>query len=153
MKTRKNQVSIDLNIVVPSENRDVALEFGRLAGQESLFDLETLSWNENILNEYNIPENSLPQIKPSLGNFGTCKYILENIPITAVLGDQQASLFGQQCFDRGSVKNTYGTGCFALSNTGDDIIYSNLNVNSSVLLIFNVFSFTNFIFFPSNSLT
>ena len=94
------------------------------ASRTLLFDLETLSWNENILNEYNIPENSLPQIKPSLGNFGNCTNILENIPITAVLGDQQASLFGQQCFDRGSVKNTYGTGCFALTNTGEDIIYS-----------------------------
>ena len=62
------------------------------------------------------------------------RYILENIPITAVLGDQQASLFGQQCFDRGSVKNTYGTGCFALSNTGDDIIYSNLSICGRTLL-------------------
>ena len=102
------------------------------ASRTLLFDLETLSWNENILNEYNIPKNSLPQIKPSLGNFGTCKYILENIPITAVLGDQQASLFGQQCFQRGSVKNTYGTGCFALTNTGDDIIYSNNGLLTTV---------------------
>ena len=102
------------------------------ASRTLLFDLETLSWNENILNEYNIPKNSLPQIKPSLGNFGICKYILENIPITAVLGDQQASLFGQQCFQRGSVKNTYGTGCFALTNTGDDIIYSNNGLLTTV---------------------
>ena len=94
------------------------------ASRTLLFDLETLTWNENILNEYNIPKDSLPNIKPSLGNFGNCENILENVPITAVLGDQQASLFGQQCFSRGSVKNTYGTGCFALTNTGNDIIYS-----------------------------
>ena len=94
------------------------------ASRTLLFDLETLTWNENILNEYNIPKDSLPNIKPSLGNFGNCEYILKNVPITAVLGDQQASLFGQQCFSRGSVKNTYGTGCFALTNTGNDIIYS-----------------------------
>ena len=94
------------------------------ASRTLLFDLETLTWNENILNEYNIPKDSLPHIKPSLGNFGNCENILKNVPITAVLGDQQASLFGQQCFSRGSVKNTYGTGCFALTNTGNDIIYS-----------------------------
>ena len=94
------------------------------ASRTLLFDLETLTWNENILNEYNIPKDSLPNIKPSLGNFGNCENILKNVPITAVLGDQQASLFGQHCFSRGSVKNTYGTGCFALTNTGNDIIYS-----------------------------
>ena len=94
------------------------------ASRTLLFDLESLTWNENILNEYNIPKDSLPNIKSSLGNFGNCENILKNVPITAVLGDQQASLFGQQCFSRGSVKNTYGTGCFALTNTGNDIIYS-----------------------------
>ncbi len=94
------------------------------ASRTLLFDLESLTWNKNILNEYNIPKDSLPNIKPSLGNFGNCENILKNVPITAVLGDQQASLFGQQCFSRGSVKNTYGTGCFALTNTGNDIIYS-----------------------------
>ena len=94
------------------------------ASRTLLFDLETLNWNEKILNEYNIPIDSLPEIKPSLSNFGNCKNILNNVPITAVLGDQQASLFGQQCFNRGSVKNTYGTGCFALTNTGTEIIYS-----------------------------
>ena len=102
------------------------------ASRTLLFDLETLNWNETILNEYNIPIDSLPEIKPSLSNFGNCKNILNNVPITAVLGDQQASLFGQQCFNKGSVKNTYGTGCFALTNTGTDIIYSNNGLLTTV---------------------
>ena len=102
------------------------------ASRTLLFDLETLNWNEKILNEYNIPIDSLPEIKPSLSNFGNCKNILNNVPITAVLGDQQASLFGQQCFNRGSVKNTYGTGCFALTNTGTEIIYSNNGLLTTV---------------------
>ena len=102
------------------------------ASRTLLFDLETLNWNEKILNEYNIPIDSLPEIKPSLSNFGNCKNILNNVPITAVLGDQQASLFGQQCFNKGSVKNTYGTGCFALTNTGTDIIYSNNGLLTTV---------------------
>ncbi|MFL2648159.1 MAG: glycerol kinase [Candidatus Actinomarinales bacterium] len=102
------------------------------ASRTLLFDLESLNWNERILNEYNIPIDSLPEIKPSLSNFGNCKNILNNVPITAVLGDQQASLFGQQCFNRGSVKNTYGTGCFALTNTGTEIIYSNNGLLTTV---------------------
>ena len=102
------------------------------ASRTLLFNLETLNWNEKILNEYNIPIDSLPEIKPSLSNFGNCKNILNNVPITAVLGDQQASLFGQQCFNRGSVKNTYGTGCFALTNTGTEIIYSNNGLLTTV---------------------
>ena len=102
------------------------------ASRTLLFDLESLNWNEQILNEYNIPIDSLPEIKPSLSNFGNCKNILNNVPITAVLGDQQASLFGQQCFNKGSVKNTYGTGCFALTNTGTEIIYSNNGLLTTV---------------------
>ncbi len=94
------------------------------ASRTLLLDLHNLNWNNNLLNEFNIPSKSLPIIKPSLHNYGECKNILEGIPITAVLGDQQASLFGQHCFKKGEVKNTYGTGCFALTNTGDDIIYS-----------------------------
>ena len=94
------------------------------ASRTLLFDLHSLNWNNNLLNEFRIPFNSLPIIKPSLHNYGECKSILKGIPITAVLGDQQASLFGQHCFNKGEVKNTYGTGCFALTNTGDDIVYS-----------------------------
>jgi glycerol kinase len=89
-----------------------------------MFDIESLNWNENILNKYNIPIDSLASVKPSLSNFGISKNILKDIPITAVMGDQQASLFGQHCFTKGNVKNTYGTGCFALTNTGEDIVYS-----------------------------
>ena len=60
-------------------------------------DLKTLQWMEEILIELDIPKNSLPEIKPSMYEFGTNEQILKNIPITAVLGDQQASLFGQNC--------------------------------------------------------
>ena len=94
------------------------------ASRTLMFDIESLRWNENILNKYNIPIDSLASVKPSLFDFGISKYILKDIPITAVMGDQQASLFGQHCFTKGNVKNTYGTGCFALTNTGEDIVYS-----------------------------
>jgi len=94
------------------------------ASRTLMFDIESLRWNENILNKYNIPIDSLASVKPSLFDFGISKNILKDIPITAVMGDQQASLFGQHCFTKGNVKNTYGTGCFALTNTGEDIVYS-----------------------------
>ncbi len=95
-------------------------------------DLETLNWIEEILTILNIPEDSLPDIKPSLYNFGTNTDLLKNVPITSVLGDQQAALFGQNCINLGDVKNTYGTGCFALTNTGNDIVHSNNGLLSTV---------------------
>ena len=102
------------------------------ASRTLLMDLKTLQWMEEILIQLDIPKNSLPEIKPSMYEFGTNEKILKNIPITAVLGDQQASLFGQNCISSGDVKNTYGTGCFALTNTGSEIVYSNNGLLSTV---------------------
>ena len=95
------------------------------ASRTLLLNIETGKWSEKILETLDIPITSLPKIKPSLSNFGTNNQILKNVPITAVLGDQQASLFGHNCLSKGEIKNTYGTGCFALTNTGEEIIYSN----------------------------
>ena len=102
------------------------------ASRTLLMDLKTLDWLENVIDLLDIPYNSLPAIKPSLYLFGTNEEILKNVPITAVLGDQQASLFGQNCVSSGDVKNTYGTGCFALTNTGSEIVHSNNGLLSTV---------------------
>jgi len=102
------------------------------ASRTLMMDLETLNWSENITKELNIPISSLPTIKPSLSNFGTNKEILKDTPISAVLGDQQAALFGQNCLNEGEVKNTYGTGCFALTNTGSEIVKSSNGLLSTV---------------------
>ena len=102
------------------------------ASRTLLMDLKTLDWLENVIDALDIPHNSLPSIKPSLYLYGTNEEILKNIPITAVLGDQQASLFGQNCISSGEVKNTYGTGCFALTNTGSEIVHSNNGLLSTV---------------------
>ena len=102
------------------------------ASRTLLMDLHTLNWMEDVINRLDIPLDSLPSIKPSMFNYGTNEGILKNVPITAVLGDQQASLFGQNCIASGDVKNTYGTGCFALTNTGSDIVYSNNGLLSTV---------------------
>jgi glycerol kinase len=102
------------------------------ASRTLLMDLESLNWIEDILIRLKIPKDSLPEIKPSLYNFGTNSDILKNVPVASVLGDQQASLFGQNCINSGDVKNTYGTGCFALTNTGNKIVYSNNGLLSTV---------------------
>ena len=102
------------------------------ASRTLLMDLESLNWIEDILSLLKIPKDSLPEIKPSLYNFGTNSDLLKNVPVASVLGDQQASLFGQNCINSGDVKNTYGTGCFALTNTGNKIVYSNNGLLSTV---------------------
>ena len=102
------------------------------ASRTLLMDLKTLNWIDKILNTLDIPKESLPKIMPSMYNFGTNVEILSNVPITAVLGDQQASLFGQNCISSGDVKNTYGTGCFALTNTGSEIVHSNNGLLSTI---------------------
>lgn len=94
------------------------------ASRTLMFDIYDLEWSQAILEELGIPIDSLPKVMPSLSNFGDINKIIPGVPITAVLGDQQAALFGQNCTTRGDVKNTYGTGCFALTNTGEEIIKS-----------------------------
>jgi glycerol kinase len=91
-----------------------------------------MEWSDDILNELSIPKQSLPEVKPSLSNFGEINGVIDSVPITAILGDQQSALFGQNCTTKGDVKNTYGTGCFALTNTGTDIIKSNNGLLTTV---------------------
>ena len=102
------------------------------ASRTLLMDLKTLNWIDKLLDTLDIPKDSLATIKPSMCNFGTNEKILNNVPITAVLGDQQASLFGHNCISSGDVKNTYGTGCFALTNTGNEIVQSSNGLLSTV---------------------
>ena len=102
------------------------------ASRTLLMDLNSLTWLDSVIKILDIPKYALPTIKPSLFSYGTNKKILKNVPITAVLGDQQASLFGHNCISTGDVKNTYGTGCFALTNTGSEIVNSNNGLLSTV---------------------
>ncbi|MDG1332928.1 MAG: glycerol kinase GlpK [Crocinitomicaceae bacterium] len=88
------------------------------ASRTMLFNIETLKWDETMLQELDIPKSMLPEVKDSSGMFGEAKVNDAVIPIMGVAGDQQAALFGQMCFEPGTAKNTYGTGCFMLMNTG-----------------------------------
>jgi len=88
------------------------------ASRTMIFNIHTLDWEDSILRTLGIPRAMLPEVKSSCGIFGYTDINGVNIPIAGIAGDQQAALFGQCCFDMGDVKNTYGTGCFLLMNTG-----------------------------------
>ncbi|ARV07008.1 glycerol kinase [Polaribacter sp. SA4-10] len=94
------------------------------ASRTMLFDIKNLCWDEKILTALTIPKSMLPKVNPSSFHFGNYKIDGFKIPITGIAGDQQAALFGQTCFKKGEAKNTYGTGCFMLMNTGNDIQFS-----------------------------
>ncbi|HVP83134.1 MAG TPA: glycerol kinase GlpK [Rhizomicrobium sp.] len=89
------------------------------ASRTMLLNLKSLAWDDEMLALFNIPHKLLPDVRDSSGDFGTTNLFGEPIRILGVAGDQQAALFGQTCFNPGDVKSTYGTGCFALVNTGD----------------------------------
>lgn len=97
------------------------------ASRTMLFNINTLEWDKELCEYFGIPMSMLPKVNKSSTVFGvTDPYVLGGeIPIAGVAGDQQAALFGQCCFEAGEAKNTYGTGCFLLMNTGDRAIFSN----------------------------
>jgi glycerol kinase len=94
------------------------------ASRTMLFNIAELCWDRELLELFHIPAALLPEVKPSASLFGVCDPEIagRRIPIASVLGDQQAALFGQGCFTPGTVKNTYGTGCFLLMNTGAQLV-------------------------------
>ncbi len=94
------------------------------ASRTMLFNIKDLCWDEEILKELNIPRCMLPEVKPSSCVYGSTDYFGGEVKIAGAAGDQQAALFGQTCFNAGEAKNTYGTGCFLLMNTGEKPVFS-----------------------------
>ena len=96
------------------------------ASRTMLFNINTLQWDEEILRELDIPRSMLPEAKPSscIYGYADASFFGGEIPIAGAAGDQQAALFGQTCFHAGEAKNTYGTGCFLLMNTGEKPVFS-----------------------------
>ena len=90
------------------------------AARTMLYDIRRDDWDQTLLEALGIPHSMLPEVRDSAGDFGTLEYEGARIPIRGVAGDQQAALFGQACFEPGLAKNTYGTGCFLLWNTGSE---------------------------------
>ncbi|GGD78070.1 glycerol kinase [Maribacter cobaltidurans] len=94
------------------------------ASRTLLYDIVNLKWDDRLLSAMNIPKSMLPEVKPSAFHFGDFEIDGVKIPIAGIAGDQQAALFGQGCFKKGTAKNTYGTGCFMLMNTGEEPQFS-----------------------------
>jgi glycerol kinase len=107
------------------------------ASRTFLMNLETLAWDDEMLKVFTVPLKMLPEIRSSVAAKPYGESSIEGafggkVPISGILGDQQAALFGQACFDKGSSKNTYGTGCFMLLNTGEDIVQSRFGLLTTV---------------------
>ncbi|QQK08976.1 glycerol kinase GlpK [Miniphocaeibacter halophilus] len=118
--------TIDTWIIWKLTNGKVHVTDYSNASRTMLYNINTLEWDKEILELLDIPENMLPEVKPSSEIYGYCdsNYLGGSIPISGAAGDQQASLFGQTCFQKGDAKNTYGTGAFLLMNTGEKPVYS-----------------------------
>ena len=104
------------------------------ASRTMLFNIHTLEWDEELLSLFNIPSSMMPQVKSSSEVYGYTQTTLfaHEVPIAGIAGDQQAALFGQMCTEPGAVKNTYGTGCFLLMNSGEKPIMSSNNLLTTI---------------------
>lgn len=104
------------------------------ASRTMLFNIHTLQWDEELLRLFGIPASMMPQVKSSSEVYGATKTTIfaHKVPIAGIAGDQQAALFGQMCVEPGSVKNTYGTGCFLLMNSGEKPITSSNNLLTTI---------------------
>lgn len=102
-----------------------------------LFDIDKLCWDKTLCNKLSIPMSMLPEVKPSSYIYGSIAHLMgieeiEGLPIASAIGDQPAALFGQACFQKGQAKNTYGTGCFLLMNTGEKRVVSRSHLLSGI---------------------
>ena len=104
------------------------------ASRTMLYNINTLQWDEKLLKALNIPSCILPEVRNSSEIYGYLKLGKQDIPIAGAAGDQQAALFGQTCFAKGEVKNTYGTGCFLLMNTGKNLFRSRNGLLSTIAI-------------------
>ena len=104
------------------------------ASRSLIFNINTMEWDDELLDLFTIPKSMLPQVKQSSEVYGytSPNFFANKIPIAGIAGDQQAALFGQMCTNQGMVKNTYGTGCFMLMNIGDQPITSKNNLLTTV---------------------
>ena len=107
------------------------------ASRTMLFDIHKLDWDDTLLKALNIPRTMLPEVRSSSEIYGYTEIQGVKVPIAGMAGDQQAALFGQTCFDAGEAKNTYGTGCFLLMNTGDTICRSKNGLLTTIAISLN----------------
>ena len=134
-KAEKGEIlfgTIDSWLVYKLTNGKVHVTDYTNASRTMLFNIHTLEWDKKLLEELNIPRSVLPQVLPSSHIYGYADIQGASIPISGIAGDQQAALFGQRCFNKGDAKNTYGTGCFLLMNTGTTPYESNSGLVTTI---------------------
>lgn len=136
-KAKKNELAfgtIDSWLVWKLTNGEVHVTDVSNASRTMLYNIHTLEWDQQLLDLFEIPASVLPEVKPSSKIFGVTGNIIPDsqVPIGGIAGDQQAALFGQMCTQPGMVKNTYGTGCFMLMNTGEKAISSKNNLLTTI---------------------
>lgn len=102
------------------------------AARTMLLNINTGEWDDELLTLFNVPKSMLPELRDSSADFGSVEFQGAEVPIAGVAGDQQAALFGQTCFSKGMAKNTYGTGCFMLMNTGEERVDSESGLLSTI---------------------
>ncbi len=130
--------TIDSYLLWKLTNKEIHATDYSNASRTLIYNINKLDWDEELLNYFEIPKSILPKVFPSSYIYGYAKALskinenFNNVPIASLIGDQQASLFGQCCFDMGDCKSTYGTGCFILMNTKDKIIKSNKGLLTTI---------------------
>ncbi|SFP90615.1 glycerol kinase [Lachnospiraceae bacterium XBB1006] len=126
--------TVDTWLVYNLSNKELHVTDYTNASRTMLFNIHDLCWDEELLEYFHIPKCMLPEVHASSYMYGMTdtSYFGRQIPIAGIAGDQQASLFGQCCFEKGDVKNTYGTGCFLLMNTGEDAIDSQAGLITTI---------------------
>ena len=102
------------------------------ASRTNVFNIHTQDWDAELLELFDVPASILPEVKDCADDYGMCTVLGDNIPILGVAGDQQAAAIGQNCFEKGDIKSTYGTGCFVILNTGAECITSKNRLLSTV---------------------
>ena len=134
-KAEKGEIlfgTVDTWLVWKLTNGKVHITDYTNASRTMLYNINTLQWDEKLLKALNIPASVLPQVLPSSHIYGYVNIQGVDIPVAGIAGDQQAALFGQGCFEEGQAKNTYGTGCFLLMNTGEKPCFSNSGLVTTI---------------------
>lgn len=124
--------TVDSWLVYNLTNKAVHVTDYTNASRTMLFNIRSLEWDDHLLDVLDVPAAMLPSVQPSASLFGEVELDGVKIPICGIAGDQQAALFGQACFDAGMAKNTYGTGCFMLMNTGGKLQLSNFGLVTTI---------------------
>ena len=124
--------TIDSWLIYRLTNGEVHATDATNASRTMLYNIFDLKWDDELLKLFDIPKAMLPKVLPSVYDYGVASYFTKKVHILGVAGDQQAALFGHTCFEKGECKNTYGTGCFMLMNTGKDPILSNKGLLTTI---------------------